>query len=52
MEGCIFMSGINALVRGYSHRILVTFLSCEATRRSLQPGRELSPNRTTARARC
>ena len=25
MEGCIFMSGINALVRGYSHRSLVTF---------------------------
>lgn len=25
MEGCIFMSGINALVRGYSRRSLMTF---------------------------
>ena len=44
------MSGLNALVRGYSHRILVTFLSREATRRSLQPGREPSPHCAPAHA--
>ena len=50
VEGGILMSGLNALVRGYSHRILVTFLSREATRRSLQPGREPSPHCAPAHA--